>query len=100
MSSPHTSSAVVFSKWLQAALSLHHYSVLSVQGQLVVNSRTLRPSVSRPQELNVWPGAAFWQAVGPMVIVLVHVIAAMFMSLVGESGAGASTEGEMCWASP
>lgn len=31
--------------------------VLSVQGQLVVNSRTLRPSVNRPQELNVYPGA-------------------------------------------
>lgn len=30
-------------------------SVLSVQGQLVVNSRTPRPSASRPQELNVWP---------------------------------------------
>lgn len=75
-------------------------SVLSVQGQLVVNSRTLCPSASRPQELNVWPGAAFQQDMEPMVIVLVHVIAAMFMSLVGESRGGENIEGEMCWASP
>lgn len=75
-------------------------SVLSVQGQLVVNSRTRRPSAIRPQELNLWPGAAFWQDMGPMVIVFVHVIAAMFVNLVGESRRGESAEVEMRWASP
>lgn len=99
MSSPHTSPqwfSAVGSRLLSSCITT---SVLSVQGQLVY-SRALRPSVSRPQEMNVWPGAAFWRDSGPTVIVFVHVIAAMFMSLVGESRGGESAEGEMSWASP
>lgn len=57
-------------------------SVLSVQGQLVVKCRTLRPSATWPQELNIWSEAAFWQDMGPQFLVLVlivHVTAAMLI---------------------
>ena len=42
-------------------------STLSVQGQLVVNCRMLRPSATWPQELNIWPEAAFLAGYGATV---------------------------------
>lgn len=50
--------------------------------------------------MNDWPGAAFWQDIRAMVIVFVHVVAAVFVSSVGESRGGESAKGKAFWASP
>lgn len=50
-------------QWLQAALLCHCFG--AVQGQLVLNRGMRRSCATRPQEMNVWPEAAFWQDVGP-----------------------------------
>lgn len=100
MSSPHTSSAVVFSKWLQAALFLHHYFgavCARTACSEFQNAASLCEPTTRAERL-AW--SCILAGYGATVIVFVHVIAAMFMSSVGESRGGESAEGEMCWASP
>lgn len=72
--------------------------VLSVQGQPVVNSRTLLCEPTTRAERLAW--SCILAGYGATVIVFVHVTAAMFMSSVGDSRGGESAEGEMCWASP